>query len=127
MTIMNKQKSLPYRVTQQGVVLVEAMISILIFSVGILAIAGLQAAMVKNTTDSKFRADASFIAQKAIGEMWSDQTNLASYLGTNAVSELPNGTLTATQSGVQVTVTVTWQQPGETQHNFTTVASITGG
>lgn len=124
---MNKLANIPRKPAQQGAVLLEAMISILIFSVGILAIAGLQAAMVKNTTDSKFRSDASFIAQKAIGEMWSDQANLASYLGTSTVSELPNGSMTATQSGVQVTVTVTWQQPGESQHNFTTIASITGG
>jgi type IV pilus assembly protein PilV len=125
---MNKQKIFAPHSAQRGVVLVEAMIAILIFSVGILAITGLQAAMIKNTSDSKFRADASFIAQKLIGQMWSDQSNLASYLGNNIpVSELPNGTVTATQSGVQVTVTVTWQQPGESQHNFTTTASVTGG
>ena len=125
---MNKQKTITFQSTQRGVLLVEAMIAILIFSVGILAIVGLQAAMVKNTTDSKFRADASFIAQKTIGEMWSDQANLASHLGTNSISSvLPNGTITAAQSGVQVTVTVSWQQPGETQHNFTTTASIAGG
>ena len=125
---MNKQKSVPPLSAQHGVVLVEAMIAILIFSVGILAIAGLQAAMVKNTSDSKFRADASFIAQRLIGQMWSDQANIASYLGSNiAVPDLPNGLLTAAQSGVQVTVTVTWQQPGENQHNFTTSASIAGG
>ena len=49
--------------TQQGVVLLEAMIAILIFSVGVLAIVGLQAAMIKNTSESKYRADASYIAQ----------------------------------------------------------------
>ena len=124
---MNKRPTISGKSVQQGAALLEAMISILIFSVGILALAGLQAAMVKNTSDSKFRSDASFIAQKALGEMWSDQANLASYLGTSTVPELPNGSMTATQSGVQVTVTVTWQQPGESQHNFTTIASITGG
>lgn len=119
----------PSKSAQHGVVLVEAMIAILIFSMGILAIAGLQAAMVKNTSDSKFRADASYIAQQRIGMMWADPDNIASYVevNTNISNLLPNGTRTTAQSGTQYTVTVTWQQPGEVQHNFTTTASISGG
>ncbi|MDP2144993.1 MAG: prepilin-type cleavage/methylation domain-containing protein [Gallionella sp.] len=125
---MNKQK-IPAKSSQKGVVLVEAMIAILIFSMGVLAIVGLQAAMVKNTSDSKFRADASYIAQQRIGAMWADPDNLATYLENNTgiPQLLPNGTRTTTQSGVQYTVTVTWQQPGEVQHNFSTTATITGG
>ena len=124
-----KQKNYSGRSLQQGVVLVEAMIAILIFSMGVLAIVGLQAAMLKNTSESKFRADASYIAQQRIGTMWSDPDNLATYLenNTNIATLLPNGTRTTAQSGVEYTVTVTWQQPGETQHNFTTIASISGG
>lgn len=114
---------------QQGAVLLEAMIAILIFSMGVLAVVGLQAAMIKNTADSKYRADASYIAQQRIGQMWSDPDNLASYVeaNTDISALLPGGTRTTTQSGVQFTVTVTWQQPGEVQHNFTTTAVITGG
>lgn len=124
-----KQKNYSAPSLQQGVVLVEAMIAILIFSMGVLAIVGLQAAMLKNTSESKFRADASYIAQQRIGTMWSDPDNLATYLenNTNIATLLPNGTRTTAQSGVEYTVTVTWQQPGETQHNFTTIASISGG
>ncbi|MDZ4203009.1 MAG: prepilin-type cleavage/methylation domain-containing protein [Gallionella sp.] len=126
---MNHFSNLPARSTQQGVVLVEAMIAILIFSMGVLAIAGLQAAMVKNTSDSKFRADASYIAQQRIGMMWADPDNLASYLeaepGTDISAQLPGGTRVTAQSGVQYTVTIRWQQPGEALHNFTTTASIT--
>jgi type IV pilus assembly protein PilV len=113
---------------QQGVVLLEAMIAILIFSMGVLAIVGLQAAMLKNTTDSKFRTDANYIAQQRIGQMWADPANLAAYVQPpTAITDLPNGTLTTTQSGNQYTVTVTWQQPGQgqVQHSFTTTASIT--
>lgn len=124
-----KHKTYTPQSMQQGVVLVEAMIAILIFSMGVLAIVGLQAAMLKNTSESKFRADASYIAQQRIGAMWIDQANIATYLenNTNISTLLPNGTRTTAQSGVQYTVTVTWQQPGEPQHNFTTIASITGG
>jgi len=125
-------KTSPLKSAQQGVVLLEAMIAILIFSMGVLAIVGLQASMIKNTADSKYRADAGFIAQQRIGLMWSDAGNLASYLETNTdiSTLLPGGTRTVTQPVAgQFTVTITWQQPGagETQHNFTTTARITGG
>lgn len=132
---MNIQKTTPLKFVQRGksaqrgVVLLEAMIAILIFSMGILAIVGLQAAMIKNTSDSKFRADASYIAQQRIGMMWADPDNLATYAeaNTNISNQLPGGTRTTALVGTQVTVTVIWQQPGEGQHNFTTTASINGG
>jgi len=118
--------------SQQGLVLIEAMIAILIFSMGVLAIVGLQAAMVKNASDSKFRAEASNIAQQRIGVMWADPTNVFNYLENNTpiTNVLPNGTRTVTQPDVtvpQYVVTITWQQPGESQHNFSTTTVITGG
>ena len=125
-------KQPPQRSAQQGVVLIEAMVAILIFSVGVLAIVGLQASMIKNVADSKFRSDASYIAQSRIGEIWADTPNASSYVETNTdiSSLLPGGTRTVTQPVAgQFVVTVTWQQPGPnaTTHNFTTIARITGG
>lgn len=116
------------KTAQQGVVLVEAMVAILIFSVGVLAVAGLQAAMVKNTSDSKFRADASFIAQQQIGQMWSHPASIGDYIGDaiDISAQLPGGMMSVAQSGVQYTVTVSWQQPGEEPHSFTTFARIVG-
>jgi type IV pilus assembly protein PilV len=118
--------------TQRGVLLIEALVAILIFSVGVLAIVGLQAAMIKNTADSKYRSEASYIAQARIGQMWADPTNLASYIETDTdiSTLLPGGKRTVTQPNPgQFTVTVTWLQPGpnQTTHNFTATASITGG
>lgn len=126
---MKKQNTLAVKSAQQGVVLLEAMIAILIFSIGVLAVIGLQAAMIKHTSEAKYRADACFIAEQRIGQMWSDPDNLIAYLETNTdiSAMLPNGTRTVTQSGVQYTVTVNWQQPGQVAHNFSTTASITGG
>lgn len=127
---MNIQKTLPAKSAQQGVVLVEAMIAILIFSMSVLAIVGLQAAMIKNTADSKYRADAGYIAQQQIGQLWSDPDNLpaeGSTTNPDISSLLPNGTLAITRAGNQFTVTVTWQAPGEAAHNHTTIASIAGG
>ena len=124
------RKSIPKKSksVQKGVVLLEAMIAILIFSVGVLALVGLQAAMVKNTSDSKYRADASYIAQQRIGTIWSDSANATTYVeaNTDISALLPSGRRTVTQAGNQFTVTVTWQSPGEAQHNFTTIANIAG-
>lgn len=128
--MMNKQKTSAIKATQQGFMLLEAMIAILLFSLGVLAVVGLQAAMIQNTADSKFRSDASNIAQQRIGLMWSDPDNVLAYLeaNTDISNLLPSGTRTVTQPTLgEFTVTVTWQQPGQEQHNFTTTASISGG
>lgn len=108
--------------SEQGAVLLEAMIAILLFSMGILALTGLQATMIKNTSDSKFRSDASFLAQQSIGLMWADPTNLANYAGTSSVANvLPNGTRTvAVAPRGLVTVTINWQQPGSVAHKYVT-------
>lgn len=127
---MNAHPPLPSPESQQGVVLLESLIAILIFSLGVLGIVGLQAAMIKNTTDAKFRSEASYIAQQKIGQMWADPLTLPADLDAvvDISSQLPNGTRLVTQPVLgQFVVTVTWQQPGQDQHNFTTTASISGG
>jgi len=120
----------PGKHNQRGVVLLEALVAILIFSMGMLALVGLQAAMIKNTSDSKFRADASFIAQQRIGLMWADPGNAIAYVETDTdiSALLPGGTRTVTSTGTdQFVITVTWQQPGQPTHNFSSIASIAGG
>lgn len=55
--------------------LLEALIAILIFSMGILAIVGMQAASVKQAGDAKYRSDANMLVNELIGQMWvSDRT-----------------------------------------------------
>lgn len=64
---------------QRGYLLIEGLVSILIFSTGILAIFSLQVASIQNSSDAKYRADASFLANQIIGYMWGDRANLAAY------------------------------------------------
>jgi len=130
-SIVHQEKTSSPKSAQQGVVLLEALIAILLFSMGVLAVVGLQAAMIKNTADSKYRADAAYIAQQRIGLMWSDPTSLPadpSVTVSAITDQLPGGSVSITRAGDRFTVTVTWLQPGqgETQHNFTTTARITG-
>lgn len=51
--------------------LLEALIAILIFSLGILGVIGMQASAVKISRDAKYRTDASLLANELIGQMWS--------------------------------------------------------
>jgi len=113
---------------QQGAALLESLIAILLFSMGILALVGLQGAMVKNTSDAKYRAEATFIAQQRLGLIWVG-TSLADYIeaDTDISAMLPNGTRTVDVSAERVvTVTVTWRLPGDVEHRYSTNARIEG-
>lgn len=60
--------------------LLEGLIAILLFSMGIIALMGLQAIAIKNTADAKYRVEAAFLANQIIGQMWADNpANLAGY------------------------------------------------
>lgn len=67
------------RASQRGVMLLEALVSIAIFSIGVLGLIGLQSAAIKNANDARQRAAAAFYANQIVGQMWSDASNLASY------------------------------------------------
>ena len=67
------------RTRQKGMSLLESLIAILIFSVGILALVALQATSVRATTDAKLRADASFMESQLVAGMWTDFSNIAGY------------------------------------------------
>lgn len=135
---------------QAGVMLIEALLAILIFSIGVLAVIGLQTASVKAVSDAKYRADAAFLANQIIGEMRVNGPNLGSYAysgGTPSVNELSAwvNKVQATLPGVSntvnnptitigannaVTVTIRWQPPKANSyqaaavHNHIVVASI---
>jgi len=56
--------------SQSGVMLIEVMIAILIFALGVLGIVSLQAASVSQISDAKYRSDASFLANQLFATMW---------------------------------------------------------
>lgn len=70
----------PFLRRQQGVMLLEALIGILIFSVGILAMVGMQAAAFSASADAKSRAEAAAFANQIISDIWMgvDRTSDAS-------------------------------------------------
>jgi type IV pilus assembly protein PilV len=133
-------------IRQKGATLLEALIGILIFSVGILALVGMQALAIKHMSDAKYRSDASFFANEIIGQMWVNRSNLATYAYagagappaainswvTSIQNTLPGVTAAAnlpiiTVAGTTVTVTVRWQLPGGSDvHRHITMAYING-
>ncbi len=131
--------------TQHGAMLLEALIAILIFSLGILAIIAMQAASVRLSGDAKYRTQASLLVNKIIAQMWvADRTpttlqanfDTASGVGSTSwigevsaalpgvsgvaanqptVSVVPTPVVNPT--GTEVTVTVFWNLPGEALAN----------
>lgn len=82
----------------QGMILIEGLIAIFIFSIGILAIVGMQAASIRHSADAKYRADASLLANQIIAQMWANQGPAdASNLPTFAHN--PGGTTVCAPSG----------------------------
>lgn len=60
---------------QSGVMLLEVLIALLIFALGVLGLVGLQANAIKQSGQAKYRTDATLLANELIGQMWvSDRT-----------------------------------------------------
>ena len=71
-----KAANSPLAASQAGVMLLEALIAILIFSLGILSLVALQATAVQLTSDARHRTDATLLANRLIGQMWTSSGNL---------------------------------------------------
>lgn len=55
---------------QAGFALLESVLGILIFSIGILALVGLQGTAAKQAAGSQYRTEAALAANELVGEMW---------------------------------------------------------
>lgn len=125
---------------QRGVMLIEALVAVLVFIIGVLGIIGLQAKMVTNVSEAKYRSDAAYLADQIVGRMWVDQANLAQYGTSNAgayanrdnwittvANTLPAGVATITIGANNlVTVNVSWQAAGQELHRYTLSTQIQG-
>lgn len=137
--------------SQQGVVLLEALIGILIFSLGILALVAMQAVSISTVSNARYRTEAAFLANEIISEIWVDRGsgygNVATYAMTGgSTSSVPaqrwvqkvnallpgavaNGpdvvVSTPASGGRQVIVTLRWRAPESvTTSNHVAVAFI---
>ena len=130
---------------QSGMILIEALLAILIFSLGILALVGLQATAIKQSADAKYRTEAALLTNEIIGQMWvSDRTTAVLQANFNTGGTAYNNWF-ARVSGILpgaaanppaiaidgqglATVTVNWIAPNEPAnapiHNYVAMAQI---
>jgi type IV pilus assembly protein PilV len=131
-----------------GFALIEVLVAVLLFAIGILGLVGLQASMTQAQTDSKVRADAANLVDELAALMWTELgnkaviANLADFNTSGCAGNarcgawlskvgkaLPGGTLTdlsfnnATstfdENHGSVTVTLTWKLPNsELDHKY---------
>lgn len=135
---------------QAGSMLLEALVAILIFSIGILAVVGMQATAVKAASDARHRTEASLLANELLGQMWVSnrtpstlQTNFQGSGGSggslynnwyaNVAATMPGAsshapTVTVDSATGMVTIVVQWKLPSEptsaSPHNYTVVAQV---
>lgn len=110
------------RAAAQGFSLIEVLVSLLIFSFGILGAVGLQARTVQFSVQAGDRTRAALLANEIVSQMWlAKSTTLGSSVtaawntrvADTTVAGLPNGvgTVGAADANGVVTVTVTWHPP----------------
>jgi type IV pilus assembly protein PilV len=103
-----------------GFTLIEVMISILIFSLGVLGTVALQARAGQFAEQNGDRSRAAILANELVSSLWANQsaTPDATYLAawktrvaTPAQSGLPNGSAAVTTTGNSATVQIYWKAP----------------
>lgn len=145
-TITAMKPAAACRRQQSGSMLLEGLIAVLIFSLGILAIVGLQATAVKASTDARYRSEAALLANQLLGTMWvSDRTTAAlqtnfntggvgyvAWRDNDVLGALPgaaaNPPTVVVDAAGTATITLFWLAPSEpaaaTPHRYVTVAQI---
>ena len=123
---------------QSGSVLLEALLSILIFAFGVLSLFGMQSVAMKNMSQSNYRATAVYLASQLIGSAQGDINHLADYQYTSGTANskvdpwltevtaaLPRATaaVAVNTTNSTLTVTVSWKAPGETVSHSHTVST----
>ena len=107
-----------------GFALIEALVAVLLFAVGIIALLRVLGTAIKDAGDVQYRAVAATLADGTIGRMWVDRPNWNTYAVVDGVvPELPNGLQTVTVAGNVVTINIRWQPPGAADQRAHVVAA----
>lgn len=132
--------------SERGFALLEVLISVLLFSIGILGIVGIVGTSMRVSNDARYRAEAVNLADSIVADIWNTApAQLDSQFGstgpklaawrTKTAELLPatSGTslqLDITQPGLSlqsrsIVITVSWQLPGAAEiHSYVTTAQI---
>ncbi|MDM0115268.1 hypothetical protein QTI66_24170 [Variovorax sp. J22R133] len=85
---------------QRGVMLIEALVGIAIFSFAILGIMGLQATAIRTARDADYRSKASLFASQIVGRMWVDRFNVPTYALNADAATCATGTNSSSNASV---------------------------
>jgi type IV pilus assembly protein PilV len=123
------------RRSQRGVALIEALMSILIFSIGVLGLMGLEARAINFSVDAEDRNRAALFASEVASTLWlSGAGNIGNAITANTTAwntsvadptktGLPNGLINVTAVAGTTNaadISITWRSPSRT----TTVNSV---
>jgi type IV pilus assembly protein PilV len=138
-TRLNPHRSRPRTLQARrlrGFTLIEVLVVLLLFSVGLLGLVGLQAKAMQVSVGSEDSTRAALLANELASQMWGGQcitvgpSTLTAWklrLANPAVDGLPNGAGTVTVASGVATITVTWrapQEPVSSTHQYVTQVVI---
>lgn len=105
-------------ISARGFSLLEVLIAIVIFSIGLLGLISMQARAIKQAGDAKLRAEASYLANQIIGQIWADRSNILDYIHN------PTTTAACTFSGAVATSSNVTNWLGATDKKGTVLGTL---
>ncbi|HQR03445.1 MAG: hypothetical protein JSR19_13105 [Proteobacteria bacterium] len=130
---MMKHPRSPAKATQHGAFILEALVSVLLLSIGLISLMMMATQAASQTGQAKFRNDASYLAGELIGEVWTSPAPSAfntSAWQTRVSNLIPGGdgsgtTITPSGSGAMVSIVITWpDKKTNTTHQYLTTAQV---
>jgi len=120
--VMKNPSEITRRRNQGGIALLEVLVSVLLFSLGLLGLIGLQARAVSFSVDAEDRNRAALLANEVVALMWLNQSTTVPAAALDAwklrvaapqTGGLPNGVgkVAVAGTGKAADVTITWQAP----------------
>jgi len=120
---------------QRGMALLECLMALLIFSVGLLGLLGLEARVMNISTDSENRNRAALFAGEVASQMWlnstvtpatTDYTALLATVNDQTHGGLPSGVVTVVPVAGTTNaadIKVTWQEASDPAGNLSTLTT----
>jgi type IV pilus assembly protein PilV len=142
----NYRVSVTFNAHQKGVSLLEGLLTIILFSVGMLSLLMLLSTSLVEAGNARYRSEASLLASDLIGQMWTGDRSLSALRkrftdttsddyqrwlktvhdrlpGTDGTKNLPSIMI---DNQRKVKIALYWQAPGDgKKHQLLTVATIT--
>jgi type IV pilus assembly protein PilV len=127
-----QQRKRPQRASQRGVALIEALVSVLIFSFGVLGLIGLEASAINYSVDAEDRNRATLFASDIASTLWLNGTGTytaaqysawqANIANLTLPTGLPGGTLSISPAAgtISTSFNITIQWTPTTDVNSTT-------